>query len=62
MTQTTNTTRTYGKLVWDALDGRWARYGWNEGSAVVLLDKDTMKPLADYRHPTQVEDRESILY
>jgi hypothetical protein len=45
----------YGELVYDELDRRYARFVRRvDGSAVVLMDRNTLKELPDYRHPSQV--------
>ena len=53
-TKTTTDDLVWGDLVYDDLDRRLARFVRREGSAVVLMDRNTLTELPDWRHPSQV--------
>jgi hypothetical protein len=52
----------YGDLVWDHLDRKLVRVVRKEGLSVVVMDRDTLKELPDYRHETQVEKPSTALF
>jgi hypothetical protein len=54
MTKTTDCL-VWGDLVRDELDGVYARFVRREGSAVVLMHRDTLRELPDWRHAEQVK-------
>jgi hypothetical protein len=51
---TTTDSLVWGDLVRDELDGVYARFVRFEGSAVVLMDRNTLRELPDWRHAEQV--------
>ncbi len=45
----------YGDLVWDVLDSRYHRvFKVHADGYIELMDRNTLSPLPDYRHPSQV--------
>lgn len=55
-TTTKARTESYPKyeLLYCSLDRKYVRFLRNEGSFVVVCDRNTLKELPDFRHPTQV--------